>query len=55
LVAFQAFSHRATVGQKAHNSEIQTRAQRELFIEDNEQRIITIDVEQAVPQAPAAD
>ena len=55
VAAFQAFSHRATVDQKAHNSEIQARAQRELFIEDNEQRIITIDAEQAAPQAPAAD
>ena len=43
------------MGQKAHNSEIQARVQRELFIEDNEQRIITIDAEQAAPQAPAAD
>ena len=55
VAAFQAFSHRATVDQKAHNSEIQARVQRELFIEDNEQRIITIDAEQAAPQAPAAD
>ena len=55
LVAFQAFSHRATVDQKAHNSEIQARAQRELFIEDNEQRIITLDGEEATPQAPVAE
>ena len=55
LVAFQAFSHRATVDQKAHNSEIQARAQREMFIEDNEQRIITVDAEQAASSAPTAD
>ncbi len=43
LVAFQAFSHRATEDQKAHNPEVQTRAQRDLFHEDNEQHVIAVD------------
>ena len=55
LVAFQAFSHRATVEQKVHNSDVQARAQRELFHEDNEQRVITLDSVEAAPPTPAAE
>ncbi len=43
LVAFQAFSHKATEDQKNHNSNAQARAQRELFNEDNEEHVIEIE------------
>ena len=40
LVAFQAYSHRATEDQKSHSSNAQARAQRELFNDDNEEHKI---------------
>lgn len=50
LVAFQAFSHRATQDQKAHSAEVQARAQRDLFHADNEERsLLVVEVESGEP------
>lgn len=40
LVAFQAFSHKATEEQRSNNSNAQERAQHDLFSKDNEERKI---------------
>ncbi len=42
LVAFQAYSHRATEDQKHHSRDVQARAQRDLFQEDNEEHQIVV-------------
>ena len=42
LVAFQVYSHRATEDQKHHNRDIQARAQRDLFQENNEEHQIVV-------------
>ena len=59
LVAFQAFSHRATQDQKANSAEVQARAQRDLFHADNEQRsLLVVEVDEGetseaeAPHAP---
>ena len=50
LVAFQAFSHRATQDQKANSAEVQARAQRDLFHADNEERsLLVVEVESGEP------
>lgn len=43
LVAFQSHSHRVTESQKRHHPDTQARAQRELFHEDHEQRVVRKD------------
>ena len=43
LVAFQAFSHKATEDQKSHNSDVQVRAQHELFYDENEEHKIEVE------------